>query len=244
MLGTPYSKLPAQSRYLAMLLFADGHTSAVDLGPSTPIDAAASHLRDALANRDARFQGVARELYRLVFKPLLPFLRGTTRLFVSPDGQLALVPFAALHDGRRFLANTFDFTYLTSGRDLLPRPDGIPVSRSVVILADPDYSVSAPLVQASAMNGGVPLAAVERSYSVERFSASSARVCLSSVGCHCQALDRRRRPSIGCSRRHSSSSEPARLGNDSSTWHPQESSTSPPTVSSWRTPSPCQGVAE
>nr|WP_323379141.1 CHAT domain-containing protein [Pyxidicoccus xibeiensis] len=43
------------------------------------------------------------------------------RLFVSPDGQLAMVPFAALHDGKSFLVDTFDFAYLTSGKDLLPR---------------------------------------------------------------------------------------------------------------------------
>jgi CHAT domain-containing protein len=157
--GTPESKLPTQPRYLALALFPDGHTSAVDLGPADAMDKAASQLRNAIATRDAGFQAAAQKLHRLAFKPLLPLLGNTRKVFLAPDGQLSLVPFAALHDGRSFLADTFDFTYLTSGRDILPPPGDIPTSTSAVILADPDYGAS-PLAQASA---------ADRSYSLERF---------------------------------------------------------------------------
>jgi CHAT domain-containing protein len=53
------------------------------------------------------------------------------------------VPFAALHDGRQFLVDTYDFTYLTSGKDLLPRAQRIVPSSSVVVLADPSRSALA-----------------------------------------------------------------------------------------------------
>ena len=90
---------PGELRYLALVLFPDA-TTAPDLGPAAPIDPAASRLRDALASRDAAFQASAQALYQLAFRPLLPLLGKTHRLFLSPDGQLSLVPFAALHDGQ------------------------------------------------------------------------------------------------------------------------------------------------
>jgi CHAT domain-containing protein/lipopolysaccharide biosynthesis regulator YciM len=127
-------------RYQAMVLMPDASIRTVDLGPAEPIDAAASRLRDVLANRDAGFLAPAQALYQLAFQPLLPLLGNTHRLFLSPDGQLALVPFAALHDGQHFLIDAFDFTYLPSGRDLLPRAQESAPPDSVIVLADPDFS--------------------------------------------------------------------------------------------------------
>ncbi|HYV44483.1 MAG TPA: CHAT domain-containing tetratricopeptide repeat protein [Myxococcaceae bacterium] len=155
----PAPRQPAGPRYLAMVLFPDGRTGAVDLGPADVIDQATSRMRKALAGRDAHFQTTAEELYRLAFKPLLPLLAGTRKVLLAPDGQLALVPYAALHDGRRFLADTFDFTYLTSGRDLLPPPGDIPLSTSAVVFADPDYGAFPP----------AQTSAAERSSFLERF---------------------------------------------------------------------------
>jgi CHAT domain-containing protein len=176
---TPRAMLPGQLRYVALVLLPDASTRAVDLGPAEPIDRAASRLRNALANRDASFQATAQELHRLAFQPLLPLLGKTRRLFLSPDGQLALVPFAALHDGRRFLVDTFDFSYLTSGRELLPRPQGTVPASSVFVLADPDFSASPRT--ASLSSGGTPPRA-ERSASLERFfSTQRAVVSLSGL---------------------------------------------------------------
>ncbi|EPX60306.1 hypothetical protein D187_001793 [Cystobacter fuscus DSM 2262] len=164
--GMPLSEVPSQLRYLALVLLPDAEIRVVDLGPAEPIDRAASRLRSALANRDASFQAMAQELYRLAFRPLLPLLGGTRRLFLSPDGQLGLVPFAALHDGRGFLVDTFDFTYLTSGKDLLPRTEGVATSRAVTVFADPDFSVP-PLARPTPAGSGPVL--VERSTTVEHF---------------------------------------------------------------------------
>ncbi|HLL81200.1 MAG TPA: tetratricopeptide repeat protein, partial [Longimicrobium sp.] len=54
--GASGSETPRPLRYLALVLFPDGRTRAVDLGPAAPIDAAAARLRDALASRDASYQ--------------------------------------------------------------------------------------------------------------------------------------------------------------------------------------------
>ncbi|HLM48203.1 MAG TPA: tetratricopeptide repeat protein [Myxococcaceae bacterium] len=164
--GKPHTRPSSQLRYLALVLFPDASTRAVALGPAEPIDRAASHLRNALANRDASFQLTAQELYQRAFQPLLPLLGKTRRLFLSPDSQLGAVPFAALHDGHGFLLDSFDFSYLTSGRELLTRPQDIPPSSSVFVLADPDFSASPR--PASSASGNIPLLA-ESADSLDRF---------------------------------------------------------------------------
>jgi CHAT domain-containing protein/tetratricopeptide (TPR) repeat protein len=135
--GTPRSKHPSQLHYLALVLFPDPRIHVLDLGPAAPIDRAASSLRDAFAERDAAYLSSSQTLHALAFKPLRPLLGTTRRLFLAPDGQLALVPFAALHDGTSFLIDSFDFSYLTSGKDLLSHSQDTASSDSVVVLADP-----------------------------------------------------------------------------------------------------------
>jgi CHAT domain-containing protein/tetratricopeptide (TPR) repeat protein len=163
----PVAQRPSPLRSLALVLLPDATLHTLDLGAAEPIDSAASRFRKALANRDAAFQVHAQALYQLVFQPLLPLLGKSRHLFISPDGQLALVPFAALHDGHQFLADAFDFTYLTSGKELLPRPQETAPLASVAVLADPDFS--APL---SASPPSEASGAATRSASGERVSAS------------------------------------------------------------------------
>ena len=163
--GTPLSETPSQSRYLALVLFPDASTRAVDLGPAAPIDAATSRLRDALAHRDDSYQATAQELYRLAFQPLRRLLGSTRRILLSPDGQLGLVPFSALHDGQGFLLDSFDFTYLTSGRELLPRPQESAPATSVVVLADPDFSAAPPSAPSDSRDSAPPSDALERFFS-------------------------------------------------------------------------------
>ncbi|QRK06183.1 tetratricopeptide repeat protein [Archangium violaceum] len=129
-------------RYLALVLFPSGRIRALDLGPAAPIDLATTELCNAFSSRDAAYQHHARTLYSLAFRPLLPLLGDVRRLFIAPDGQLGLVPFHALHDGHDFLIERFDFTRLTSGRDLLPRPQRPSPSRSVVVFAAPSFEAT------------------------------------------------------------------------------------------------------
>lgn len=79
---------------------------------------------------------------------------------------MGLVPFAALHDGQHFLVDSFDFTYLPSGRSLLPRPQEDSAPGSMVVLADPDFS--APLQSHAPATGDEP-APAERALAAEPF---------------------------------------------------------------------------
>ncbi|MEM6716933.1 MAG: tetratricopeptide repeat protein, partial [Cyanobacteria bacterium P01_C01_bin.147] len=97
-------------RYVAYLLFSDGHIEAVDLGDAAAIDTAVQSFVRLLQNRSAEFQRAgarptAREagveqvtdnIKELVFDPIAPYLQDTDHLFISPDGQLNLLPFEAL----------------------------------------------------------------------------------------------------------------------------------------------------
>jgi CHAT domain-containing protein len=63
---------------------------------------------------------IGRRLDELVMAPIRQSLGETGTLFISPDGQLNLVPFAALVDEKgKYLVERYAFTYLGSGRDLL-----------------------------------------------------------------------------------------------------------------------------
>jgi CHAT domain-containing protein/tetratricopeptide (TPR) repeat protein len=163
---TPGPQRPGPLRYLALVLFPDATIHFQDLGPAEPIDSAVSRLRDALANRDAAFLAQAQALHALAFQPLRPLLGSTRRLFLSPDGQLALIPFAALHDGQHFLVDAFDFTYLPSGKHLLPHTEESSPPGSVVVLADPDFK--APLQASAPPKEDAPLLAM-RSVDDARF---------------------------------------------------------------------------
>jgi CHAT domain-containing protein len=72
--------------------------------------------------------------------PLRPLLTPSRQVFLSPDGALNLVPFAALVDqSGQYLVTRYEFSYLTSGRDLLRLQAPRPERRSAMVVADPDF---------------------------------------------------------------------------------------------------------
>jgi CHAT domain-containing protein len=73
-----------------------------------------------------------------VVAPLRTSLGDATRLLLSPDGDLNLVPFEALVDGQgRYLIEQYAISYLTSGRDLLRLQVPRPSRSNPLIVADP-----------------------------------------------------------------------------------------------------------
>ncbi|NOK36619.1 CHAT domain-containing protein [Corallococcus exercitus] len=173
LIAPPQQQVPPKYRYLALILQPGGQIHSVDLGSMDSIDRAAFDLRESLYRRDESYQRHAQRMYSLVFQPLLPFLGNARRVFLAPDGQLGLIPFDALHDGSRFLIDAFDFTYLTSGKELLPRGRDLPLGRSVVVVADPAVGVSQPTPLAlpvDVMSGGQRAPALEHFFSSVRTS--------------------------------------------------------------------------
>jgi CHAT domain-containing protein/Tfp pilus assembly protein PilF len=131
-------------RYVAYVLTRSSAPAVIDLGPAQPIEALVADFRSALSDPASTYvKEVAVKLSEKLIEPL--HLRWTerSRLLLSPDGVLSLVPFAALVDKRgEYLARHFEVTYLTSGRDLLRMAGETPSRGSAVVLADPDYGRS------------------------------------------------------------------------------------------------------
>jgi CHAT domain-containing protein/Flp pilus assembly protein TadD len=131
-------------RYAAYLLTRNGSVTAIDLGEAAPIDQLTTRFRRALRSRDGDIKAIARQLDSQLMQPIrakLQALGAPTQLLISPDGQLNLIPFAALVDEtNRYLVETYDISYLTSGRDLLRLGTAAaPSPNPALILANPDY---------------------------------------------------------------------------------------------------------
>jgi tetratricopeptide (TPR) repeat protein len=118
----------------------------VDLGPAAAIDRAIDGLRHAVRDRTRTdVHAHARAVYDALLRPLRTAYGDVSRLLVSPDGALNLVPFEALVEEQgRYLIERVSISYLSSGRDLLrlqvPRVHRSPP----VIVADPQYGEPAP----------------------------------------------------------------------------------------------------
>ena len=117
----------------------------IDLGDATTIDGFISEARSTIvAGGERRPQRSTLErLRRAVFDPLCPEMNGVTRLFVVPDGDIALFPFEVLPGQGEVdsLIESYQISYLASGRDALNiRADAERPSAPVVI-ADPDFDL-------------------------------------------------------------------------------------------------------
>jgi CHAT domain-containing protein/Tfp pilus assembly protein PilF len=130
-----------RSRYVAYVLRRQGEIKWKELGDAKAIDEAVARLRRAL--RDPKREDVkdlASALDRKIFRPLQPLLGDQTRLLVSPEGTLNLIPFAPLVDERgRYLVENYSISYLSSGRDLLRLQVARKSQSGPLVVANPDF---------------------------------------------------------------------------------------------------------
>jgi CHAT domain-containing protein/tetratricopeptide (TPR) repeat protein len=147
-------------RYLAYLLPARGRPKYVDLGEAAIINRAVGVWRKALRSPNRMdVKRRAREVDEKIMRPVRSLLGETRHLLIAPDGQLSLIPFAALVDEhKRYLVERHTISYLTSGRDLLR-------------LQTPEPSQSAPLVVANPIFGRVETIATRANQGSEKSSA-------------------------------------------------------------------------
>jgi CHAT domain-containing protein len=102
----------------------------VDLGPAQPIEGAVSQWRQAIVR--GQDSPAAADLRRLVWEPLARHLpKGTTAVYLAPDGALSFIPWAALPGDRpgTVLLEQYALATIPHGPFLLdrlttPRPAG------------------------------------------------------------------------------------------------------------------------
>ena len=82
----------------------------------------------------------AQDIYNIVMKPLEPYVKGRRHLFISPDGNLNLIPFEVLvmADGK-YLIEGYSISYIAAGRDIIRFTDTTIAKGDALIIADPDY---------------------------------------------------------------------------------------------------------
>jgi len=144
------------ARYLAFLLFKEKPDDVllVDLGEGDAIDQLVSAFVEAIA-RDRTVESYlasGRALRQRVFDPLARELGGRKRLFLSPDGDLNLLPFEVLPENSgEFLEDNFEISYLSSGRELLRhRMPTVAPPQGSIVAANPDFRLGSSEKVASA----------------------------------------------------------------------------------------------
>jgi CHAT domain-containing protein/lipopolysaccharide biosynthesis regulator YciM len=134
-------------RYVVYVIRNQGEVKWRELGGTKEVDHAIQALRQALRDPQRKdTQPLARALDEAVMQPVRALLDDATQLLISPDGELNLVPFAALVDERgRYLVQRYSFTYLTSGRDLLRMQSTRESKSGPLIVANPTFGEPATL---------------------------------------------------------------------------------------------------
>ncbi len=130
------------ARYMALLLKPDGSIASVALGEAAVIDAAVSAALLETVRNELDPAPLWAQVSRLVLGPLQSHLVSGQQLFISPDGELHRVPFAALpslRDPQRRLGDDLRLSVLTSGRDLLRLQKPAGAGGPSVLMANPRY---------------------------------------------------------------------------------------------------------
>ena len=146
-------KEKSSSRYLAFVLTAAGNVTLVDLGEADAVDRQADRTLEAIKvammtrRKDhllTSHESLA-QLSALVWKPLASVIGNVDKLIVSPDGQLNLVPFAALEDGRgQPLVERYHVAYVSSGRELITTGAAFTPETELLLVANPAYDQTVP----------------------------------------------------------------------------------------------------
>jgi len=134
------------ARYGAFVLQRQGSTRFVDLGEAAAIDRAVKQLRRAIVSNDKPdVKPMARALDALVGEPVRKLAGSARTIYLGADGELHVVPFAALVDeGGHYVVEQWTLVGLTSGRDLLRPGRGRPRHEPAIVMADPDFDAPPP----------------------------------------------------------------------------------------------------
>jgi CHAT domain-containing protein/tetratricopeptide (TPR) repeat protein len=140
--GKPKDQRWGEAQYIALVLNPDASVTPVQLGSAAAIDAKVHQALRATADGLSDADAIWGELSDQVLKPLLPHLTGSRQWFLSPDGELNRVPFAALpapqQPGTR-LAQIVQLRLLTTGRELVKLQQPTPTGSGSLVVANPNY---------------------------------------------------------------------------------------------------------
>lgn len=137
------------SHYIAFMLHAGepDNIKIIDLGEASIIDktitAFKKSIDDPRDHKGLKTTQLSKKLYTLVFEPVRKQLGFTNKVFISPDGNLNLIPFEIFQgpDGR-YLIEDYTFNYIAAGRDIIGFRKTLSKSGKSVIIGGPDYNLN------------------------------------------------------------------------------------------------------
>jgi len=144
--GKEQKWLPA--RYLAFVLHAGKGDRAelIDLGDAEEIDRSVAlfkkELGEAKDKQSLKVMETSRKIHDLVFQPLKKSLGEVKEVFISPDGNLNMIPFEVLQgpDGK-YLIEEYTFNYLAAGRDVVGFGEIKEEGGKTLLMGDPDFDL-------------------------------------------------------------------------------------------------------
>lgn len=133
--------------YLAFVLHAgkDNQVELIDLGEANRIDNAIDKFKNTMysSRKEKQASFASRRLHDLVFAPIKEKLGSSNDIFISPDGNLNLIPFEVLQDPNGgYLLEKYSFNYLASGRDILGFGLNQGKKSKSILIGDPDYDLA------------------------------------------------------------------------------------------------------
>jgi len=139
-------------RYITFALQNDGRATLTDLGEARSIDSLIESLHALMrsapedialhgeATAEAKLGMITDQLYDRIVRPLKSTVDPESHIFVSADGLLHLLPMQILTSYGHYLAEEYEISYLSSGRDLLGYEQPVkPPDNRAVVCAAPDY---------------------------------------------------------------------------------------------------------
>lgn len=135
------------AHYLAFVVHAGkgSKPSLIDLGVEEPINQAVASLKKNISNIKAanKTRAASQHLYELVFAPIKKQLGDAKNIFISPDGDLNLIPFEIIQNNKgKYLIEDYTFNYLASGRDAAGFGYLRGKAGKSMLFGDPDFNLS------------------------------------------------------------------------------------------------------
>ena len=152
----PHKNTQPPSHYMAFILTAEGNNliEIIDLGETEKINKTIANLRKIMVDVNGHDKAKiayskliesARDTCKLIFDPLENRLHGFKDIFLSPDGNLNLLPFEILvgKDGK-FLIENYAFNYLATGKDIIRFGEIKGQPGKYILVGDPDFNLGRP----------------------------------------------------------------------------------------------------
>lgn len=161
---TRWGKKNERPEYIAFVLNPNNSNAPeiIRLGPAEAIDSAIAKYKRIVTNtkniNPVRTSKASRDLYSKIFGPLRKFLGSASTVYISPDGNINLIPFEVLqNEAGRFLIEDYTFNYLSSGQDLMSFGYLTNGGKPGLLIGDPDFESDPAEIELAASNLGLSL---------------------------------------------------------------------------------------